>query len=880
MGKRQPTFQVDDDGIARIELEPTTQAGNASLHLQFNERQIQDLRVWLKPQARDWVMVGIAEGTGAYKTLSDNLQNAHEAGLEEGYDQNGRVAFFAKGRIKGEYLLTMAFDSARERKIEDPRLLGTIEPDRYYTVYGDGTEQRFEAASQEKLYVKLERNQFMAMFGDFETGLTVTELSRYSRTITGVKSDYAGERFSYSAFAAQTDQGFVKDEIAGDGTSGLYRLSRGNLIGNSDKVRIETRDRFRSEVIVDSRLLTRYVDYSIDTFSGTLFFKQPIPSRDQNFNPVYIIAEYEVLAGGAEQIVGGGRGAVKFAGDRVEVGASYMQQGSDLGDTRLAGTDLRIKLGEHTGVRAEVARSESDNPLRAPTADAYFTEIRHVSERIDASAYLREQGAQFGFGQTMSTESGTRKVGLDGRVKLGDTWALRAEAFDQSMLNTTTERQMASAEVRHETARYGVGLGAQHVSDAGLPQGALVSDLASLNGNLNLWNERVVLKGAYDTSLGGNAESVDYPARSLVGVDYKVTQATTMFSEYEHTDGAQISSDMTRVGMRTTPWQRAQLSSSMNQQFSEFGPRVFANLGLTQGWQINERWAMDFGLDQTKTIRGTELATQAAATRNTLTPLASGSLTEDFLASSIAAMYRNADWTFTSRVEHRDSDTEQRWAYIGGLYREAIKGHVFSLQANWLNSAAGARGDTELALARFSWAYRPVESEWILLDRLELKRDTHADRLGAFESARIVNNLNSNWQINSQTQMGVQFGVRYVSSTFDGERYSGFSDLYGFDLRRDLSKRVDIGLHGTWMHSWSTSTSDLSAGVDLGITVARNMWISVGYNAVGFDDKDYSASRYTAQGPFVKLRMKFDQDTFKDLSLDSLRPNRARNAAP
>jgi hypothetical protein len=51
------------------------------------------------------------------------------------------------------------------------------------------------------------------------------------------------------------------------------------------------------------------------------------------------------------------------------------------------------------------------------------------------------------------------------------------------------------------------------------------------------------------------------------------------------------------------------------------------------------------------------------------------------------------------------------------------------------------------------------------------------------------------------------------------------------------------------------------------------MWISVGYNAVGFDDKDYSASRYTAQGPFVKLRMKFDQDTFKDLSLDSLRPN-------
>ena len=46
-------------------------------------------------------------------------------------------------------------------------------------------------------------------------------------------------------------------------------------------------------------------------------------------------------------------------------------------------------------------------------------------------------------------------------------------------------------------------------------------------------------------------------------------------------------------------------------------------------------------------------------------------------------------------------------------------------------------------------------------------------------------------------------------------------------------------------------------------------------NFFGFDDRDYAASRYTAQGPFIKLRMKFDQDTFKDLSLDSLRPSKS-----
>jgi hypothetical protein len=42
----------------------------------------------------------------------------------------------------------------------------------------------------------------------------------------------------------------------------------------------------------------------------------------------------------------------------------------------------------------------------------------------------------------------------------------------------------------------------------------------------------------------------------------------------------------------------------------------------------------------------------------------------------------------------------------------------------------------------------------------------------------------------------------------------------------------------------------------------------------GFRDDDFSASRHTAQGPYIKIRIKADQDTFKDLSLDSLRPSR------
>ena len=67
---------------------------------------------------------------------------------------------------------------------------------------------------------------------------------------------------------------------------------------------------------------------------------------------------------------------------------------------------------------------------------------------------------------------------------------------------------------------------------------------------------------------------------------------------------------------------------------------------------------------------------------------------------------------------------------------------------------------------------------------------------------------------------------------------------------------------------------DYSTGVDVGMTIAKNMWVSVGYNFAGFRDDGLLGEPPYGQGPYLKIRIKADQDTFKDLSLDSLRPSR------
>jgi uncharacterized repeat protein (TIGR01451 family) len=867
-GPREPQVEVRENGLALIELEPTTTSGNAILRIRFNERQSDEYKVWLAPAARDWILVGIAEGTAAYNTISGNMETATAAEREEGFEQDGRAAFFAKGRIKGDFLLTMAYDSAREKKDARDTFRGTIEPDRYYLLYGDGTEQRFEAASQSKLFLKIERRQFVALFGDYDTGFTVTELTRYNRSLSGLRADFGGERLQITGFAARTDTGLVQDELQGDGTSGLYRLTRSPIVIGSDKLRIEIRDRFEITRVVETRELSRFLDYDLDYERGTVFFKEPVPSRDADLNPIFIVADYEVRTGGEDQTAAGLRVATRMAGEKIELGASAIHQGAQAGDTRIVGSDLTWRLTPETRVRAELAQSQSDDPLRPDSSTAWLLEGKHVSEHVEARAWARETETGFGVDQQLTADTGTRGAGVDARYRFTEKVAVSGEIQHQTVLASDAQRLLASADVRLTRDGYSAGVGLRHVADEDASGDERVSDQAFVTGSVDLWDGLVTLRGSHDASLGGRDESVDYPARSLIGLDYKLTGDTTLFAEWEHAEGSQIETDITRVGVRTRPWERTQVKSSVSSQATEFGPRTFANFGLTQGFKWNDRWSFDLGVDQTNTLRGPDLEPL-----NPNAPLASGTMTEDFFAAFLGAQYRKELWQLTSRLEHRNSDTEERWSSTTGWYREPVEGHAMSVSLQAFDSTA-LRGESSSAVGRLAWAFRPDSSQWIVFDRFELKYDERGDLLSAYESQRVVNNLHANWQLNPALQVGLQYGVRYVSSTFEGEKYDGISDIAGFDLRRQLTRRFDLGAHVAALHSWESDVIDYSAGLDVGTTLAKNVWISIGYNFAGFRDDDFSASRHTAQGPYLKIRIKADQDTFKDLNLDSLRPSR------
>ena len=857
----KPRYEVTADGTALIELHPTTQSGEVVLTFQFGDGKTQEVRAWLKPGARDWVLVGFAEGTLGHKQLSGNKAALKEASADDKLYDGNRLAFYAKGMIKGEYLLTIAYDTAKKRGDAGSRLRNlrqAIDPNQFYTLYADATSPQFDAASASKLYVKLERSQFYAMFGDYDTGLTVTEFARYSRTLNGLKSEYKGEKLSYNVFATSTAQAFVKDEIPGDGTSGLYRLSRNNIVVNSDKIRIETRDRFRTEVVLKTRSLTRYLDYDIDYVAGTVFFRSPVAGRDEQFNPNYIVAEYESEDKADRKLTYGGRVAYK-PGKQLEVGATHIRQGNVGASGDLSGADATLQIDDKTKLKAELARSDSSFSGVKSSGKAWKLEATRDDKNFSAKAYAREQQRGFGLGQQAGTETGTRKMGVDVRSTLSETLQLQGEAYRQDTLNTGARRDVAEGRVEWRKDALSMNAGLRLARDEDGVGVTRDSRQVILGAGYEMLNKKLTLRGGAEIDLSGSGgESVDFPDRYKLGLDYKVTEQSTLFAEQEFARGKRISADITRVGVRTKPWSGGELAASLGNDLNNDAGRLFASLGLTQKWQISEIWAADFGVDRVSTLKNSGVVPQ-----NLNVPLTSGTLRGDYTALHTGVNYTDPDklWSANGRVEWRVGDTNDKINLMGAAQRNLDKGRSVAAGFAYSRNKGAAGTLTGKTDIRLSYAFRPNDSQWVVFNRLDFVTDLTKDATGKIQARKLVNNFNANWMPNRRTQIAMQYGAKYVFDTIDGRGYDGYTDLIGLEVRRDIDQNWEIGLHGSVLHSWKGGQLDFGLGASLGYKLMENTWISVGYNLLGFEDADFSGAQYRSKGFYVALRMKFDQDT-------------------
>ncbi|MCR9276775.1 MAG: OmpA family protein [Pseudomonadaceae bacterium] len=849
-------YVVRNDGLAYIELEPTNDGGEVVLRFQFDRNRADNVRARLKPVAREWILVGYAEGTAGYRALSGAARNDADLGLAEDFVSDSRVAFYAKGQVPGEALLTLAYDSDGNGASDE--LKRQIDPNRFYTLYGDGSEQRFDARSQRKLYVKLEREDFSAMFGDFDTRFDDTELTRYSRSLNGLRAEYIGDKLGATVFASEADQGLVRDEIRGDGTSGLYRLSSSAIVRNTEQIHIVVRDRFRSERILERTPLTRYLDYTIDYDAGTVFFKQPIASQTPQFNPITIDVEYEVQAGTGDEVIAGGRVAWRLDDEDSEVALTHIRDETSGRGGELTGAHLRWQIGDETMVRAEAATTESDS---TPSANAYLVEVERQSSRVAGRAYVREQESGFGLGQQSVGEDGTRKLGVDGEVRLSENVLARAEAFNQEQLDGDGSRRVLSAELERRGQNTRVSGGVRHVSETTADGGAADSELITLGVARQLFAGRLNLSANAELGLAGGAGNTDYPDRLLLGGEYRLFSNLSLIAEQEFTWDDLRDTQDTRFGLSMRPWTGGDINAIVQRQQGENGDRLFATTGLLQQWRHGEHWLFDVGLDRVHTMSGSAQAQDPGALlANPNVDVASGSVGNDFTAAFVGFGYRREQWDVTGRVEMHAGDATDKWNLLAGASRQLDEGRVLSSSLQWLLEDGDDGSRRRAADLRGGLAWRPDQARWLWLARLDLVTDDVDNASFRLSTRKLVANVHANATMSRASQLALRFGLKQVRQTFDGDSYDGLTALIGAEYRHDIGRRFDIGLHGSVLHTANSDTSKYGAGVSVGVNPLDDVWISLGYNLIGFADNDFDGAQYTDQGLFLRLRVKLDQN--------------------
>ena len=396
-----------------------------------------------------------------------------------------RAAMYLKGKVKGDYLLTMAYDSDKDTR---PALFDSIDPNAFYPVYGDSSVRGADAQSSGKLYVRLDKNKSFLLYGDYTTtdDNPARSLGQYSRSLPGLRGHYEEGKVVANAFVARQSFKQIVDEFPARGVSGPYSVSNPNGIKGSEKIDILVRSRNQTSVILKTTALIRGTDYEFEPFNGQILFRSSIPSIDDQLNPVSIRVTYEVDQGGDRYTVYGGDVRLKIT-DSITVGVSAAKDNNPAAAQTVVGANLLLKLTKNTELLGEVARSSSvvntgangfntNNSANFANKSGEFNgtatrlEIRHSDETLRGNAYVMRADNNFNNASSGVT-GGQQDIGGALTYKATERITITADGkrTEDRVLGTQSDSASVAGDLKL-TDRLTIGAGVRHVQQNAVSQ--------------------------------------------------------------------------------------------------------------------------------------------------------------------------------------------------------------------------------------------------------------------------------------------------------------------------------------------------------------------------------------------------------------------------
>jgi uncharacterized repeat protein (TIGR01451 family) len=820
------------------------------------------------PELRSMLAVGVIEGQISLRKLSANsiVPARSRDGFEEelrdfsvnGNDKKlsaaGRAAFFLKGRIKGEYLLTAGFDSEKETR---ERLFRDIQPDEFYPVYGDSSVKGFDAQSSGRLYVRVDKRKSYLLYGDYATATPseARSLGNYSRSLNGIKEHYEKKNIVANAWAAHDSVRQVIEELPAKGISGPYYFGTANGLVNSETVEILIRDRSQPSVILRTQPMARFTDYEFEPFTGRLLFKAPVPSLDPNLNPISIRVTYEVEQGTDKFWVYGADAQWKMF-KHIEVGGSGVRDENPRDRYGLYSANTTLKLTEKTYLLGEYAHSDTE---LIGGGDAWRADFRHQSDYLDARLY---------WGRAESTFSNTAAILTGGRIEAGGKLSYRVAngtrlvlqgINSESLDNHASRRGIVGGIEQTFANQFKLELGARHSVESAAPAspstgGVTPNEITSVRAKLTAPIPR--LKNA---RLFGEFENdvVESDKRMwAVGGDYQWNTKTKIYARHEFINslGSQyeLNSSQQRnttvFGIDTAYMKDGSVFNEYRARDAISGRESEAAIGLRNGWTIAD-------------------GVRVSTTVERVNPITGDQQTESTAGTAGLEYTRSPNWKATGRIEVRAST--QNNSLLNTL------GYAHKLNDNWTALSrtilyiVDDTGPTDSDRTQFRFqtgaAWRQSELNiWNGLGKYEFKLEDGVTSSSLSLDRRVhIVSLDANFQPHRDWIFSGHYAGKLVFEQDAGHDDVYHAHLLGFRAVYEITERFDIGLNSSVLFNGDLRGAQYAVGPEIGFTIAKNLRFGVGYNVRGFSDRDLSAENYTQQGAYLALRLKFDESLFK-----------------
>ena len=880
------------------------------------------------PDLREMIAVGVIEGrirsdrfdpTKIVPVREDDAFETELKGFEKEFNggksrAGARAAMYLKGKVKGDYLLTLAYDSDKDTS---RKLFEEVDPNAFYPVYGDASVHGADAQSTSKLYVRVDRNRSFLLYGDYTTqdSNVARSLSQYSRSLTGLQGHYEEGRVTADVFAADDNLRQVIDEFQARGVSGPYTVSNPNGVTGSEKVEILVRDRNQPTVVLKSTQLARTSDYDFEPFSGKIVFRAPVPSFDDQLNPVTIRISYEVDQGGEKFMVYGGDLKLALT-DKLSLGVAVAKDENPQAPYTVAGANLHLKLSEQTELIAEIAGTRSvvndASGFNTNTSSAFAgksgelsggaarVELRHSEDKLRSRVYVAKASEDFN-NTAAGITGGRTELGMSGAYKATPKLTLNGEYLQSQdkILQSGVDNQSKALSVGADyqvSEKLTLGAGVRKVKEdaaALTVTGSACSSGGSSSAGYNtgfgisqVGNQTIdPVTGLPVVCSGSNLSSIDSAGEDLDRTSvygraaYKMTDSLTFSGELQRESGSD-GTNLYRIGADWAVADKTRVYGRYERS-REFGGAYGLGVGDAASAfvvGIDTQYMQDGSVYSEYRLRDTgsgEDVQAALGLRNgwmirpglrLVTNVERLTSTDgNAKAVGVGLEYTGSElWKGSGRMEWRQDHDNTNHLVTLGLARKLDRDWTLLARDyfNQVKPRTVSGSDTRQNRLQVGFAYRPVDNNrFDALGTLEVRNEFSGGTDALDRDVRIAT-LRASYHPSRPWWVSGRFAHKRVDELLAGSVRDAYSaSLAGAHVTYDITNRWTVG--GLFSVLQGTGGSRQYAyGLEVGYVLMDNLWATLGYNWRGFHDKDIS-SEYTNRGWVLGMRYKFDEDLFR-----------------